>query len=197
MNFDSAEINKLVQANELDLAIQITKDQFAQLPSTAFHKVLDINWLPLAEPLAMQLDKFYKSAYRKIKSVKALYCEMNAFTINYDNWYMEFFAYSKSQGSDDFDWLADYDYAKNTALAFTNLEEVQSVYRDYIENKKYHDPTLRKAFEISEFYIILGVQQLFREAMEIAKGDKVKWATIPVYVAAHDYNELTYNVTRV
>ena len=196
MNFERGEIEKLVADDQLDPALQITKGHLEQLPSTEFHKILDINWLPLAEPMAIMLDRFYKSASRKIKPIEALYCEMNAFTINFDNWFLEFFAYSRFSGRDNLDWLADYDYAKPTAVVFTNLEEVQSVYKEYIENEKWHDKTLKKAFEISEYHIILGVQQLFREAKKIGAQSRLKWTTIPVFVTAHDY-DLIYDVTRI
>lgn len=121
---------------------------------------------------------------------------MNAFTINYDSWYLDFFAYSKFLGQINLDSLTDYIFTENTGIVFTNLEEIQSAYKNYIVNEKWHEQTLKKAFGISEYHIILGVQQLFREAKEIGRRNKFKWTTVPVFVSSHDYKNLTYCVTR-
>lgn len=53
MSFERGEIEKLIEDDELELALQITKGQLVKLPSTEFHNVLDINWLPLAEPIVI------------------------------------------------------------------------------------------------------------------------------------------------
>lgn len=195
MDVDYKKLASLLQDNQLDLAYKITKEQLAQLPSTGFHLTLEIDWLQLAEHVSTYVEKFYKSAKRAIKSVEAIYCEMNAFTINYDNWVVQFFGFSKFAGTEDFDWLADYDYTQDNALLFSGLEKIQMVFKDYIENEKWNDEKLVKARELSEYIIILGVQLLFREASNIAKSKRLKWPSIPVFVNANDYDDLIFNVT--
>lgn len=195
MNVLYKEIAGLIRNNQLADAFKLTRNKLQQLPLTDFHYILEIEWLPLAENVALYIEKFYKSAKRKLKLVEAIYCEMNAFTINYDNWFVQFFAYEKYMGTEDFDWLADYDYTQDNALLFTGLERIQSIFKDYIENEKWKDKNMKEAFDVSEYIIILGVQRLFREAYVIAKNKKFNWVNIPVFVNAHDYDDLIYNVT--
>ncbi len=47
----------------------------------------------------------------KKNKVEALYCEMNEFDINTDNWYIDSFAFANDGGIDlhDMEWLCDFD----------------------------------------------------------------------------------------
>jgi len=196
MNIEFAtKINDLIQANQLDAAIDISEKELRQLPKTEFYKLIGWDQTSDAEALADQVNIFYNAAAENIKTVGALYCEMNGFTINYDMWYVEFFAFTKFQGLDDLDWLADFDYNNlDLGVAFTGIEEILAVFKDYMENERWNDSVQKSSFEIAEILVILRVQQLFREAAKIARSKKQSWINIPFLMTAHDY-DLIYNVT--
>lgn len=196
MNIDLATtVNELIQADDLDKAIQISEDELKKLSTTDFHKLIGWDLTPIADSFCDRINLFYNTAVKDIKKVEALYCEMNGFTINYDMWYVDFFAYTKFQGHEDYDWLADSDYDNyDLSTAFTGIEEILAVFKDYMENEKWDDELQEKSFEIVEIIVVLRLQQLFRQANVIAKTKNYPWTKIPFLVTAHDY-DLIYKVT--
>jgi len=52
---------------------------------------------------------------------------------------------------------------------------------------------LRQACELQEYLIILRVQQLAIKTIHTNKG-KAPWASLPVLVGAHDYEDLIYTI---
>lgn len=196
MNFDLAEkINELIQSDELDKAIQISEDELKKLTKTDFHKLIGWDLTALADHFCDRINLFFNAAVKDIKKVEAIYCEMNGFTINYDMWYVDFFAYKKSQGHEDYDWLADWDYDnRDLSVAFSGIDEILTIFKDYMENEKWDDELQEKSFEISEIIVVLRLQQLFRQANAIAKTKSYPWTKIPFLVTAHDY-DLIYKVT--
>jgi hypothetical protein len=85
MNIDLATtVNELIQADDLDKAIQISEDELKKLSTTDFHKLIGWDLTPIADSFCDRINLFYNTAVKDIKKVEALYCEMNGFTINYD-----------------------------------------------------------------------------------------------------------------
>ncbi|OGX89248.1 hypothetical protein BEN47_07570 [Hymenobacter lapidarius] len=190
-NLDDA-LNELVTNNKLDEAINLAEDKLSELPKTDFHKILGKDLKHLAVGLSEYLELFYKSAREQI-DVKALYAEMNGFTINYDLWFVDLFAFAELGGLDDFDWLADYDVPSEKSMVINGLEELQEAYRDYLENDKGSDEALTEAFEVCELIIILRLHELFKEARKLAITQKANWGKVPLFVTAHD-SGLLYEV---
>ncbi len=191
------EVFELIKTDKLDEAIQIAENKLNGLPETDFNKLIGWDQTKDAELLADSILKFYKTAKKKIKKVDAIYGEMNGFTINYDLWYVEFFAFTKFQGFEDLDWLADSDYDDiNLGVVFNDIDDVLAVFKDYMENEKWQDSLQEKAFEIAEILVILRLQEAFREAYKIAKVKDYPWTMVPFLITAHDY-DLIYNVTGV
>jgi hypothetical protein len=196
MNFDLYEnIKQLIEIDELDKAILFSENELKKLPETDFHKLIDWDITVIAETVCERINLFYDYASKDLEKVDALYCEMNGFTINYDQWYVDFFAYSKFQGHENYDWLADWDYENyKLSVTFIGIEDILGVFRDYIENEKWNDDLQEKSFEIAEIIVILRLQQLFRQANIIAKSKNYLWTKIPFLATAHDY-DLLYKVT--
>lgn len=130
------------------------------------------------------------------KEVKAIYSEMNGFTINYDLWFIDLFAYSSCKGLDDLDWLAYYEYSSENSLTITGFEDIQNVYQNYMENQLWTVTTLKAAGDICELLIILRLQELFSEATKVGRSKKQQWTELPLFVTAHDY-DLIYNATTI
>lgn len=196
MNFDLEDnLNKYVKRNDLDSAIQIAESELNEIPQTDFHQIIGKSLLHMESELDNYISNFYSRIRLKYtlsfkKKLKAFYCEMNGFTINYDRWFIDLFSYSEI-GVNDYDWLADYDYFTNKDLTLTGFETLQKVYEDFHENNKYKVPEIKLASEVTELLIILRLQELFRNTYRCAQSKKKKWAEIPMYVTAHDY-EMIY-----
>jgi len=122
--------------------------------------------------------------------LKAFYCEMNGFTINYDRWFIDLFSFSEI-GKEDYEWLADFEHHTNKDLTITGFEKIQKVYEDVYKNQKHDIPEIEQAYEVAELLIILRLQELFRETYKSAKSNGKKWTKIPIFVTAHDY-EMIY-----
>ena len=181
------KLEKLVFENQLDKAITFAEGELTKLPKTGFHKIVGKNLLHLKEPLLNYLNEFYKNAKDEIE-VKAIYSEMNGFTINYDLWFIDLFAFTECGGLEDLDWLADFEVSSVDSMTITGFEELQSVYEDYMENEKWSDEKLEEACEICELIIILKLQELFRETKKLAIEKNFEWANISLFATAHDYD---------
>ena len=208
MNFELADkLNECLKAQQLDTAIQVAEQELKQLANSSFHAVLGRNILHLTPDLLTYIDDFYGEAtkyfqYNKkgfigslfnktskpIRTLKTMYCEMNGFTINYDRWYIDLFAYTIAGDYDDLDWLSDFQYSSNDSLTIVGFEDLQATYQDYMENEKWKDNHLQSCSDICEFLIIHRLQELFRNAFEAAQTSNLSWPNTPIYVTAHDYD---------
>jgi hypothetical protein len=189
MNIEE-KINNLVSTNQLDKAIRLTEEKLAILPQTDFHKIIGRNLLHLTEQLINYIDKFYDIAQNEIE-VQAIYSEMNGFTINYDLWFIDLFAFTECGGLDDLDWLADFEVSSDESMIISGFEDLQSAYEDYMENEKWEDHTLKEASEICELLIILRLQELFKEIKKLATDRRLNWVNISLFTTAHD-SEMVY-----
>lgn len=188
MNNDLLEkLNNFVIQNQINEAIDATETALSKLPITDFHVIIGKNMLHLKDELLAFVDSFYNQAIEKI-DVKAIYSEMNGFTINYDLWYLDMFAYKQCEGLDDVDWLAYFNFAADSMMTISGFEDLQKVFEDYMENEKYKDKALATACEACEYLIILRLQELFREVQTMAKNQNLVWHSIPIFTTAHDYD---------
>ncbi|WP_299112158.1 hypothetical protein [uncultured Winogradskyella sp.] len=198
MNFELEDkLNEYVKRNDLDSAIKIAESELSKISQTEFHQLIGMNLLHLKSELSEFISKFYSSAKLKYtfnftKKLKAFYCEMNGFTINYDRWFIDLFSFSEI-GEEDYDWLADFEYNTKKDLTITGFENLQNVYEDVYKNKKDEIPEIEQAYEIAELLIILRLQELFRETYKKAKENGKKWGDFPMFVTAHDY-EMIYKI---
>jgi hypothetical protein len=204
------ELNEVIKIGKIDAAIQITEYELKKFPSTDFHKVINRNLLHLSKNLNDYLATFYKKSKNNIegkrigflssflkktqessKNLKAIYCEMNGFTINYDLWFLSGFAYCFCNDLENIDWLADYDYYTENIFKITGFEDIQYIYKDYMENEKWNDENLEIASDLCAILITLRVQELFNITYINAKKSNEKWSKTPVFVTSHE-SELVF-----
>lgn len=196
MNIELEEkLNEYVKQNDLESAIQIAESELSKIPKTDFHQLIGMNLLHMESELSEFISKFYSSLKLKYalnftKKLKAFYCEMNGFTINYDRWFIDLFSFSEI-GGEDYDWLADFEHHTKNDLTITGFESLQKVYEDVYINQEHKITEIDQAYDITELLIILRLQELFRETYKNAKSNGKKWSEYPMYVTAHDY-ELIY-----
>jgi hypothetical protein len=215
MNFELAQqLSDILKTGNLDKAIQLAEYELKQLGTSPFHKILSRDLLHLKIKLLDYIDSFHKMATKfferdsssflsnifKAKradkqQIQAIYCEMNGFSINYDLWFLDLFAYTNKGGFDDLDWLSDFQYSSETSMTITGFEDLQTIYQDFMENERWQDKQLQACSDICEFLIILRLQELFRETFNEALAKNNKWASIPILVTAHDY-DIIYCTTK-
>ena len=223
MNFDLFdELSELLQENKLDKAIKLAEIKLNELQTTEFHKVLNKDLLHLKPKLATYLENFYNSASNYFKKkpepkklsffenligkkekeivfdpnrkLKAIYCEMNGFSINYELWFINMVAFDFYKGIDnDLNWLCDFGFNSENSLTISGLEDIQIAFKNYMENLEKNDENEKKSKDLCEFIIILKLQELFKNTY-IENKDK-QWTDIPMLVTAHDY-DLIYKVEK-
>lgn len=205
MNFDLEEkLFTLVEEGKLNEAIQLAEKELKEVPNTDCHQVIGKDLKHLAADLKEYIKEFEQSTTAVLKKkqgfIKSLlspkknikpaayYCEMNGFTINYDRWFLDLFAY-ESYGKhdlDDWDWLADFYDLTHESLTITGFEAIQKAYQKAAENDRLKEPIVRQAYDICELLVILRLQELFQEVYL-----ENNWTKTPMFVTAHDY-ELIY-----
>ncbi|UOQ71380.1 hypothetical protein [Hymenobacter cellulosilyticus] len=187
---NSEKIQAFVADNQLDKAIALAERVITKNRITDFAPAVGKSLLPLTDSLVSYLDAFFAKAAQEL-DVKALYAEMNGFTINYDRWFVDVFAFDRDEGLEDPDWLADYNYANHSVpeegFTITGLEEIQAVYEDYTDNEKWENARAETAAEDAAVLIVLRLQELFKAAKETAHARQLAWAAMPLYVTAHDH----------
>lgn len=194
MNFKLAEdISGLLVDDKLDAAILLAETKLKEQVPTDFNKLLGKNLLHQTDKLVDFFSDFYDTVNVNL-DIKAIYAEMNGFTINCDLWFLDLFAFDKVGGTDDTDWLADWEEGNSTinSFALTGYEELQATYQDYMDNEKYKDSKIKAASDVAELLIVLRLQELVKSATDTAKNKNLPWATIPVFASAHDYYDTVY-----
>ncbi len=198
MNFDLQDkLNEYLIQNDLDTAIQIAETELSKIPQTDFHQLIGMNLLNMESKLSAFISKFHSSVKLKYtlsftKKLKAFYCEMNGFTINYDRWFIDLFSFSEI-GQEDYEWLSDFEHHTRKDLTIYGFEKLQQVYEDVHKNKKFEIPEIDQAYNVAELLIILRLQELFGETYKNAKSNGLSWSKYPMYVTAHDY-EMIYRI---
>lgn len=173
-------------------AIIIAERELSNFPKTVFHNILGKNLLHITDELNDYLENFYNQ-YKKQIDIKALYSEMNGFTINYDLWFITLMAFEKCENLDDLDWLADYEIFFESAMTITGLEDLQAAYKHHVESEEYLDDDKDTIAEICSLLIILRLQELFKETQKIAFTNNLNWPKTSTFVTAHD-SEMVYRL---
>jgi len=188
------QIQDLIQAGQIDTAIRETETMLGQLSPTDFHYVIGKDLLHLKKPLTAYFNYVYTILTEDEElDIKALYLEMNSFTTQYDQWFLHLLAYESLMNRDTPDWLADFSGEAPKTLTITGFEPLQEANKKYMESESYRNDQLRQACEFQEYLVILRVQELVIETIRDNKG-KAPWAEIPVFVGAHDYEDLIFMI---
>lgn len=187
------QIQHLIQAGKIEEAIRETEAKLSQLPQSDFHQVIGKDLLHLQAPLTSFLNGFYEAMVKEELEIKALYVEMNSFTTQYQRWFLHVLAYESQHSPDNLDWLTDFSGESEKSLTITGYEALQEANEKYMRSEGYRDDHLRQACELHEYLVILRVQELVRHTVTANKG-KSAWTAVPVFVSAHDYEDLMFIV---
>ncbi|SEM00677.1 hypothetical protein SAMN04488505_103115 [Chitinophaga rupis] len=184
------QIQELIQAGKIGEAIRETEAKLKQLPSSDFQQVIGKDLLHLQPALTQFLDYFYEAmTVEEELEIKAMYVEMNSFTTQYERWFLHALAYESIPRLGDLSWLTDFSGESEKTFTITGYEALQKANEKYMKSEGYRDDQLRQACELHEYLVILRVQELVKHTLTANKG-KAAWADVPVFVSAHDYEDL-------
>ncbi|QRY55546.1 hypothetical protein [Sphingobacterium siyangense] len=180
------QVNQVARIGDIQKAINMVEIEFKKLEETDFHAIIGRDLLHLAD----DADEFLNSVYEKSKEnldgeIKAIYCEMNGFTINPELWFATGCSFTFCYDLEDTDWLADYEYFYDMAMTISGLEDLQKTYEDYMINEKWDIEGLELANDFCALLITLRLLELFKTSFERFK-DKSDWTKIPVFVTSHE-----------
>ena len=184
-----SELNEHLKVGDISTAISIAENKLNSYDKTDFHKVIGRDLLKLSSKLIEFIDTFYISAKKEMgENLKAISCEMNGITINYDLWFINLFGFETvNENEEDFEeWLSDYDFYYDKEFIISGFEDLQDVYKDYVKNERWDEENLETQLDLSEIIMILRLQELFKETYEKAKNEKYEWSEIPIFINGHD-----------
>ena len=174
-----------VQKAKLDRAIAWCEAALSKLRRTDYHAALGRSWLGQTSEAVRWLAGFYRAA-AKTMPVRALYCEMNRFEINPDEWYLDAFAYDFFGDSEELGWLVGWKKSSVDRGRFVlrGMRDLQALFaRDYVDEPP--DP-IRRVSEVVILLLTLRMQELVHAASRQAHQSGSLPDEIPVLAAAHD-----------
>jgi len=117
------ELEPLIKVGQTETVIERLEAELRSLPTSDFHKVLDLNFTNTPHFIGKELEQFFKQESRRY-DVAAIYLETNGFAINTGLWYFDLFGFKTYGGHTDYDWLAEWDSDDSSSPALTGMEEL-------------------------------------------------------------------------
>lgn len=198
MNFELAKkVSKFLSEDDLQGAIAMVETELKSQIRSDFDQLMGISLLKQKNKLARYISKFHKTVSGKM-DVGAIYVEMNDFSINWDMWFVDAFAYAQFGGTDDLDWLGDWEEEGNattTRFKIKGLEKLQKTWQTYSEQKQYKDKKMEAAADVAELLVVLRVQELVKAAVDRARQKGRSWTQATILVSAHDFDDIIYKVS--
>jgi hypothetical protein len=175
----------MVKKAQLDKAICVTEKKLSKLSETDYHVVLGRSWQGQGEVAARWLQTLAKTADQKFP-VSAIYCEMNRFEINTDEWYIDGFAYDRIGDPDDLGWLSSWQESASSRFVLDGMDDLKAVFqRDYMDTEV-PDSAINAPSELAILLLTLRMQELVNVAAHFAWKQDWLREEIPVLSAAHE-----------
>ena len=171
-------LTPILRRGDLDACERDVADEIRKLAPTPFHIVLDLSITNDPQEAANHFDGFIALQSHSF-TVGAVYTEMNGFDINPGRWYCDQFAFTADGGSEEFDWISDWQSGKFESYTITGLEPLQKVYA----GKAFREDKNRTASYMSSLMVVIQFQQFM-----ITVASKMKLLQFPLYVTAHDFD---------
>lgn len=168
-------------------AIAFVEAEMRKITETPYHVVLGRDLLHMSGDITDWLQLFHSKAEVHFQ-VGAIYSEMNGFSINPDQWFVDAFAYQTLGPRNDWDWLSDWDFdIPDSELTLTGFEELQSVYQRW-HSEEECPANMGIASDIADLLVVLRLQQVFQDVWRKNDLKKVAVSRVPLLVTAHDWD---------
>ena len=172
----AAELNEKIVSGDTESAIERISQELRELPDSPFHVALTLGFTNTPEQVADHFDRFLIDQRFE---VKAVYTETNGFDINPDRWFFDVFAFQSYGGSEDLDWLCEWDSGSSPDMTLTGMEELQKVY----DSEAFENDEFSKAGEFSSLLVVSKFQDLIRRSIP-----HMKKLESPLLATSHDYD---------
>lgn len=183
-------LRRKIRGASLTDAISLIESSLNEIPQTPFHALIGRSYQGQKESLSTYLVQFFRFVSPNFVP-KAIYLELNALSLNPDDWHVDAFAYKKHRSINrSSEWLSSWDSLDFPPHRLEGLLEIQQLFQRPFY--RYTTPIEeRLARVISEFLVTLRFSELVAEAHKLAKLDEAKLGDVVVLSDAHDY-ELLY-----
>jgi hypothetical protein len=189
----STQFGLMVPHGKLEQCIAYFENGLRSLKPTPYHAVLGKSFLHEREELAEWVTEFARKADAEKVGLKALYLEMNGFTINPDEWHCNLFGYKTAGDIWDLDWLSGWDAEQRERFVLTGMEDVQQAYADLFAGED-QPLAVRLAEEVTDHLVTARFMQLVGAAHELAKARFTGLDGMPVLATAHDWDTVHQTV---
>lgn len=168
--------------------IESADNALRTIRETPYHAVVGKSFLHHVDDAADYLERFIRSAPAD-GPFAAIYCEINGFAINPDQWDFGAFGYLKAGAMEccDWDWLAYWDAEPPRIFVLTGMEKVQEAFANYYlrETKPLY---VEIAGELAEHLVTARFMELIAAAHAILRERSPDTANIPILSTAHDWD---------
>jgi hypothetical protein len=171
-----SELKPFLLEGNFEKGINILEEKLKLFPNAPVNSAIEINIKNNPIQAAAHIDLFIQMQSKRFE-IKAIYLELNDFSINTDKWYFDLFAYDNYGGHEDYDWLSNWKSGEYPSMKIKGLEKIQNVYKKEIElNKSFSD-----VFALIDLIIIIKFQMYIKSSIKY-----LKHFIAPILVSAHD-----------
>lgn len=185
----SLRILPLIEQGEFAHAETVLTEWLRARPATPYHVVTELRITTSPEACAEFLDAFYLRAQAE-HPVKAVYIEMNGFTINPDLWFCDAFGFRQSGDEDGSQWLGAFDSSSEESLVITGLEPLQAVFDAQLKSGPLPGDQ-QDARRLAVALVIVKFEALLQAAVPLTK-----YLKCPLWATAHDHYEFLARIAR-
>ncbi len=189
------KVYKQVACGQLSEAIHLLEKKMSTLSMGPYHAIIGRNLLGMTEAMASYLEEFVAFAVKQIE-LKAIYLEMNGFTINTDLWFVDAFGFPNFPGTENFDWLADWETEDFRIFEIKGIEDMQQAYQDDPKYRgKPQTDEIKLAGDLTEYLVTLHLNQLVASASKMSRERTEMLHGIQILSTSHDFDEQCITVS--
>lgn len=170
-------------SGDLVAAERLLVDALRATPASPYHVAADLRIETPPETVADYFDAFLVSTRRE-RRVAVVYCEMNAFTINPDEWFCSACGLNADGGRNGYDWLGDFNTSARERLVIRGLEPLQEVFADAEILDRSDEAPFQDARAFAERLVIVKFQRMLQDALP-----SMHHLDVPLLATAHDWSD--------
>jgi hypothetical protein len=176
------QVQTWVKKGELNHAIDHCEETLASLKETEYHTALGRSWSRQVGELARWLGDFYRKTCKQFP-VRALYCEMNRFEINAQQWSLAAFAYPFFGKPDNLGWMVGWKESTG-GFVLRGMKDLQKLFaRDY---RGEPPRRITPSSDVVILLLTLRMLELVQTAARLARKNGGLPEDVPVLAAAHE-----------
>ena len=177
-------LRPILKSGEITEPLNALCESMRETKPNPFKIVLDLNFTNDTSAVAARFNDFISTSCERDK-LKAIYTEINGFTINPDLWFFDPFGFDDMQPVDDDDFGCFEYYSETHSIALTGMEALQTAYatpwsgdpneqREAYQHDRYHR-------DLAAFIVISKFHRLMQTSMRELQPP------VPIYADGHDH----------